>query len=310
MRILAFILFCGIIFLNATCERSLDLQIPEPKQKLVVIGNFSQTQDLKIQVSKSGFILDRDANNFLINANVRIFQEEKFIEKLTLVRPKNAIPFYSATRFRPLVGKKYEIRVNATGFDAVEGCSSIPQSVPLNQAALEYLAIHNLEDGNTKRFSFNLKLAFDDPAFQENYYHLKVYQQFEQFTVLRNDTVVVGNQRRELQFSPSLNDNFEIANYNGGVLLSDGGFDGQQRSFDLPLTVDVASDRELPGKILVELRSVSPEYFAFYASVSKQQSSPEFPLAEPVSIANNIENGIGVFAGYSSVVDSIPLITK
>ncbi|MEO0338437.1 MAG: DUF4249 family protein, partial [Bacteroidota bacterium] len=110
-----------------------------------------------------------------------------------------------------------------------------------------------------------------------------------------------------LRFNPANNDNFQVAHYEGGVLLEDTPFNGEIKTYTVPIDVEISPDSELPGKIIAELRTVSEEYFLFYSTVSRQVNAQELNFTEPVIIFNNIENGRGIFAGFSSSNRSIPI---
>ena len=61
------------------------------------------------------------------------------------------------------------------------------------------------------------------------------------------------------------------------------------------------------GKLFLELRSVTEEYYRYFAGLSRQKQSSDSPFSEPVIIYDNIDGGLGIFAGYNSSVDSLYL---
>ena len=306
MKRLALLLVGSLLMMATTCERPLELNFPEEAPSLVVISNFTSDQNLMVQVSLSRTILEAPGIEYLTGAQVNVFQGEQKLESLELVIPNDGAPFYQTKDFKPEIGVKYGIQVLVPGFEEVMAMSTIPEQIDLKQVEIQNLVIEKLTD-SIESYTFDLNVGFQDPGNQKNYYHLKLYQQFERFTVLRSDTIVTSSPIRELQFNSAINNNFQVAHYEGGILLEDTPFDGGSQSYSFPLQLNVAFQEELPGKIIAELRTVSEEYFLFYSSVSRQQQAPAAPLAEPVIIFNNIENGRGVFAGYAQSKASILL---
>lgn len=309
MRTLVIAILGGIICLGATCERPLDIRLPAQEPRLLVVSEFTTGAPLDVQVSRTTGVFEEDANNSILNAGVRLYSENQFLEELPLVFPEDLPPFYRSEVSRPIGNRDYTLEVTVPGFETIRATSRIPEAVSLDRAELQSLDIEDIPGENQKRYTFNLQLAFSDPGQIKNQYHLRIYQKFTRFSVLRNDTVVTGTPIRELQFSPGINDNFQISHYRGGVMLDDTAFDGESFILDIPLSIEVNAENELPGKIFAELRSVSEEYYRFNAAVSRQQSSPGFPLAEPITLYSNFEGASGVFAGYAQSLDSIPLIS-
>lgn len=306
MKRLALLLIGCMMMMATTCERPLELQFPETSPSLVVISNFTSDQDLMVQVSLSRTILASPGIEYLTGAQVNVFEGTRQLEQLELVIPNDGTPFYQSQEFRAEIGVEYGIQVLVPGFEEVIAMSSIPEQIDLERVNIENLVIEKRSD-SIEAYTLDLNVGFQDPGNQKNYYHLKLYQQFERFTVLRSDTIVTSSSIRELQFSAAINNNYQVAHYEGGVLLEDTPFDGSAQNYSFPLQVNVAFQEELPGKIIAELRTVSEEYFLFYSSVSRQQQAPAVPLAEPVIIFNNIENGRGVFAGYAQSRAAIEL---
>ena len=285
MRQLGILIFMSLIFMATTCERSLEIGFPEDQDQLVVIGNFTNNQNLQVQVSLTEDVLNSENIIRYVNtAQIRLFQGDQFIERLVRGEANGGAPFYTTQNFNPQTGVPYNIEILVNGFDPIMATSEIPESINIQSLEINNLVIEGFPSNNMDRYSFDLNVAINDPANESNFYHLKVFQQFEKFTILRNDTFVVETPIRELVFSPALNNNFQVAHYEGGILLEDTPFDGDVKQYSFPIQIEVAADEELPGKIIAELRTVSEEYYHFYTSVSRQQTSPGQPIAEPVII--------------------------
>ena len=92
----------------------------------------------------------------------------------------------------------------------------------------------------------------------------------------------------------------------GGVLFSDEKFNGLNFSGSFPMHFELEPSQEL-GKLIVELRSASDDYYFFQTSVTRQQG-PGVPVQGEVAVYNNIENGQGIFAGYNLSIDSVAVL--
>lgn len=294
------------MFMAVTCERPVDITFPNPNPELVVISNFTKDQDIRVQISLTRPLDEPLGIDYIINAQIKLIEDESFIQQLEFVQPEVGTPYFTSKNFLPAAGNTYSIEVNVPGFDQIIARSTIPFQTPIQHLEVKNIQT-NILDIDLKEYNFNLQLDFNDPAGEKNYYHLKIFQQFEKYALLGNDTIIDDTSIRELLFSSSQNNNFQVAHYEGGLLVEDIPFDGTRKQFNLPLSIQVATNEERPGKVIAELRTVSESYYLFYSSVSRQRLAPTSPIAEPILIYNNIENGNGVFSAYSQAIDSIPI---
>ncbi len=302
-RIFTFFLLT-LFSLALACERPIDLVIEEPAPQLVVISNFTADRNMQVRVSKTQSVLDTDPTPYILDADVRLFKEEEFIQRLLLVSEKENDPFYVTQGFKPEVEVPYTIKVDAPGFDPIEAMSKIPTKIDIQSLKVsDYLIEKNPEEEAQYRFS--VTIGFTDPQEENNYYHLNLYQQVYKFMLDGQDTIFGKSEFFPIQFSQIIDNNFILAYFDGGVLFEDAPFDGNIVAYTFPITFNLDARQEVPGKLLVELRSVSEEYYLYQRSLSQQQENPGAPFAEPVVLYNNIVNGQGIFAGYSTSLDSI-----
>lgn len=303
---LFYTLLLALLLMAVTCERPVEISFPQRGPELVLISTFSPDRALEAQVS-----LSRDLNaplgaEYLTNANIKLLEGKQFLQQLSLVRPPAAPPYYTSINFEPQLGATYTLQVDVTGYDRLLASTTLPNPTEIRNLSLSQLRTTSISD-SIKLYTFQLNLTFDDPPGEKNYYHLKIFQQLERFSVLNNDTIISEISTRELLFPSQQNNNFQVAHYDGGLLFEDLPFDGENKTINLPLSVQVLTNEELPGKILAELRTVSEAYYLFFSSVSRQRLAPTSPVAEPIIIFNHVENGNGVFASFSRRVDSVAI---
>jgi hypothetical protein len=295
------------------CEAPIDLEfdLAESSPQLVVVSNFAPDMAVHVYVSSLQPISpEGQTSTHLLDAQVEIYQGELFIEALELVEPKavNGIPFYTTNILQPQVNVEYTIRVSAPGFEPVTAMSRIPRPILLRSARLsDYVAEELVEEGKWV-VSFRLQLSFEDPSEERNFYHLSLFQQVVSIQAGEaGDTLRTGTRLKAIHFNPQDNTKHRVAHIGGGLLLSDEGFEQALVEYDIPLRIELQKGEEMLGQLFIELRTVSEEYYRYFAALSRQRQSFQSPFAEPVILFDNIDGGQGVFAGYNTVRDSLDL---
>ncbi len=306
MRQFFTLLMIATTFLSA-CERPVEIDLSEIEPKIAVISNFAPGKRLEVQVSKTQSPLNTNPPEYIRDAKVMLYRGTNLLETLAAVPPQGArAPYYVTREFKPQLGEIYTLRVEAPGLKAVRASSSIPTPAQIRALSISDITVQPLPEETA--FQYRVTLVFDDPAIVQNFYHLNFYQQIWNYRIEEGDTVITNNWLRRINFSRQNDNNSLIAYFDGGVLFNDDTFNGKTVVLSFVLETSIQPDRNLLGKMFAELRTVSKEYYLFHNSLSRQQTSPGGPLAEPVIIYNNIENGRGIFAGYSPTVDSVTIL--
>lgn len=297
----------GLMFIAATCEKPVDINIADPGPKLVLICNFTDDNFFKVQISKAQAALSSNvATEYIGNATVEIWQGNQLKVTLLQVNPPNGDPpYYTNNQFQPQVGVEYTIKAKVDGFPLVQAKNSIPAPVPILEQSVRDLKITTTTKPGENTYSYNVVMRFLDPIDQENYYHLNFYQKINNYKVVSGDTVITSTDVKTLALSPDASNNFQVASFNGGLLLEDKPFNGRGVSLTFPVSILIDTRQAMLGNLDIELRSVSKEYYLYFSSISRQQSNPNVPYAEPVILFNNIQNGQGIFAGFSKSKTSL-----
>ena len=83
------------------------------------------------------------------------------------------------------------------------------------------------------------------------------------------------------------------------VLLSDQFFDGETYKFKGRFAAYYGGGvtDSIPYNFVI--RSVTPEYYYWSKSYYLKSQTDDNPFAEPVSVYNNLENGLGIFGLFS-----------
>ncbi len=298
--------------LSMACEPQLPIDPEEVESRLVILSNFTDERELEVQITGSQPIIGVRETNFILDAQVTVYDTHKDslpLEYLSFVSRPSAIggPVYRSTQFRPKVGKIYLIEAEAPGFAPVSARSYIPLAVPIRGLKVDEFSTYPLEDGRA-RLDMLVHLKIKDQLDTANFYHLSLAQQFRSFDHIQGDTIEGEITRTlPLEFMNISKSEFVVRHYEDGLLMEDQPFDGREVVFDFSLTTNFDLAIELPSQLNVELRTVSEDYYLFHSTLSRQQQSGGTPLSEPVFLYENVQNGGGIFAGYSSALDSIKI---
>jgi len=302
-RLFEFCLFFTALFFSWACEAP-RLPFEEGAAKLVIFSEFNDDQVLQVQVSKSRSILnDNGRQEYVLDAVVDLYRGETLLETLEL---DDAVfpPIYTTRALVPEPNVVYTIQVEAPGFEPARAENYIPAGIRINELMVTDLRMHPEPGSQAVNYNYRIHIQFSDPPGEVNYYHLNFFQEVLPADDLGDSGMLSASRRIKASFSD--NQGTFIPSRNGGVLFSDDEFDGDEFSRTFPLSFQLQSSEKL-GQLLVELRAVSEAYYLFQTTVTRQQG-PGVPVQGEVSVFNNIENGQGIFAGYSSSLDSILVV--
>ncbi len=302
-------LLLALLGLSATCERPVDLPIDLPEPRLVVVSNFTLMRQLEVRVSRSQSILDAGVGEYLPDARVELYSAGLLLEQLELVIPPGGrIPPYYTTRNVALrEGVEYLIRVEVEGFEPVTAVSAIPPPVPISYFQVYNASLGPAQSPGAVLYDYSVRFNFQDPPNETNYYHLNFFQQVKEYINIEGDTIILRELLYPLVFSSANDNNVINAYFSGGILMQDNPF---RTGLNFHTSFEVEPEFELLGKVFVELRTVSEDYYLFHSSLSRQQEQPQGPLTEPVIVYDNVDNGHGIFAGYNTSTDSVSVVIR
>lgn len=179
---------------------------------------------------------------------------------------------------------EYRLEVSAPGYETVSSTLTVPKKANVINTDLERDVFVNKpswawdaeENGDKIRFTIN------DPAGEENIYHLQFLFEY-------------GDTNYSYTVNAYLDINEPGLEYdNGGYILSDQFFDGQQRSFEFEKWYYQGEQK--PNKVQIHVYAMTKSYSDFKSSLNKYWDAEYNPFAEPVILYSNIENGLGLFS--------------
>ncbi len=334
-------LFIMVIFLLLnSCVEEFELDEDMYKPVLIVNSHFSDNNQMKIFVFKAKNIFEirnseihklnyglKDSSfiplitdSQIADAQVKIIDLETHEEEtLTLLDSF----YYKTQNIYPQINKNYRIEVSTEGFEPVWAETKIQESGIIE--SINYLGYAFADEFNNERYL--LQVNVKDVENVGNFYEMIVYSKYyEENYYIYSDSgleysYVYATFISDNNIDPVLQ---EAINWRGrSYIFSDQQFANSNHSFNVfthkisvidPVTLE--SIVVEPDNYLVELRTVSEDYYNYQKQYRKHISNSDyingFQLETgfsnqyaPISLYSNIQNGYGIFSGYSFVRDSI-----
>lgn len=301
------IIWLLLLFAFFSCEEPLDI-VPNGKSRLVIYSNFSDQKELQVSVSKTRSFLTNAPVEYITNATVMVFSGAKLLEILDLVPADpltKSTPYYKSNRIIPVADEVYTIKVSAPGFETVTAKSSVPKAIPIE--SIEFTNTINNISGKESSLAFELGITISDPSVENNYYHLFFYQELIPFSISpEGDTLLGSVQLVAPYYTEAKKVDLPVISHfdKKSFLFKDFQFNGKKLVMSYTGTYFFNPSKFILGNFLVELRSVSEAYYLYHSTLTRQINSTH-PLSEGVVIYHNIENGEGIFAGFSSAFNVI-----
>jgi hypothetical protein len=272
-----------LIIIIVSCEVVVDVNIPLEAPKLTVNSFFTADSVWSADITLSRFILDDQPFEVVPDAEIIIYHNNVAVDTL-----QNHLSGRYIGKKKPETGKSYEIRVNHQRHGAVHAVSYAP--VPVIPDSIHANPKFEVESNETNTFT----LYFNDPP-AENFYQIQLWQQSYYLRYPERDTVYIFHTSHF-----TINDPV-VSRYHGnvGALFDDTLFNGRKKSIELK--TNTARFHPTTGYI-VYFRTVTKEFYEYMVRTSLQDVTSGDPLAQPVQVFSNIENGFGIFAGYNQAV--------
>lgn len=285
------IIFPFLLLLLFACELVVDIDVPFEQAQLTLNTYFSPDSLWNAYLSLNQHVLDDGPYRLVDNARIIIYEEDIPID--TLINKGNGI--YQSDTERPTAGKRYKITADATGYGSISAESYLPSPVQIANATFS-------EIENTIDQELRIKMEIKDPM-KKNYYQVLLEREREYYD-FHTETVRTTLDRMYLTSEdPAIqNENEEFDN---DITFNDLLFNGKEINFTFSASQYGGSGFASTTLIL---KTLSEDYYNYVNTSSLQKNTSGDPFAQPVNIYNNIQNGFGVFAGYSiaTFAKSIP----
>lgn len=295
----------AIILILFSCQKVIEIDYPPQETKLVVNCLFTPDSLFKARISKTSFTTD-SSDLSIKNATCEIWSNGQFLE--TLQHTQNG--FYVSENLYPEIEKNYTIKVKHQELGEVTGSSYVPDFPAFYELNFAYNDTYqdeedqaNFEEASYVEFIF----CFQDNPKEKNYYEIMMHerQNFEdeypgdwQPLWIKSDDPVILNEDL-LEYSPM------------PIPFSDSLINGQQynlrvvQNLNLDIndwydddTITLSLQHE---EIYYHFRCISKQFYNYRKSLTQQNGLYDyfFSITDPVQMTTNINNGYGVFAGYT-----------
>ncbi|MCB9503892.1 MAG: DUF4249 domain-containing protein [Deferribacteres bacterium] len=263
-----FILYSILI---SGCETIVDVDLPEYNPMLVVNCAFSPDYEWSVRVNHSIGVLDTSAIEPIKNATVEIASDDG--QRLLLSRNDNGY-YYNPALPYPEANKTYTVHVSAPGYTDVSASSAIPIATQIDSIRTRWLNYAGSKE-------LELTIYLTDPIDIDNYYQLSIlevyiYEGYGIYMDYDSDDLIFGNS--------------------GGTTFTDDLISGKSYGIKVGLEAWQVDS----GVLQINLLSASEDFYKYYTSYRQYEDTDENPFAEPVFVHSNIENGLGIFAGFNT----------
>lgn len=296
MKRFVFILFV-LSFL--ACEETINIEGTDSQKKVVInsIINPDSTWNVNLSYSKSIFV-DADFQ-FINHASVKVTSlntgQSFFL--------KNTSNGNYTRALNPTEGHSYEMEVTTVDGEIVTGRTYLPSVIKVDVMKKDAL------DADGKE-TIEIDIEIEDNPEEENFYVWEVVENI--YEVNTEDpgaeNHIAATLPLEFEVEDSKKEN--LKSLNSLLFLSDSEFDGTVYTTKLTLGNEIITKNgyentnpnpSVNPRFNLRIMAVSKDMFQYMRSYElyKQTDIKVTSLAQPVDIYSNIENGLGIFGGFS-----------
>lgn len=277
MRIIYFISAIIFIFGLSACERDVNISFPKDQSKLVIHSFISPDQDsIRVYVSRSNPFVNQTVGKTDPVNTATVFVNDVQLEKGN----RNGLYYAPSEKIQVKSGQTYTLKASAEGYASVTASTTVPKETPTK---LEISSFRNEPQGGKE---------FDITIFDE---HPNTYQYYAIYGFSEYTRVLLNGEKRTSRFQI----------YFPEPLLEDGNLINGQLTFKNLTQSIYQPDLFKDKKILVKFLNTDEGYFRYHKTI--KQSDSESPLGEPIINYSNVENGLGIFASYTTLSKTFPI---
>ena len=278
---LKILIFFVLISSLSSCQKVIDIELPETDPKIVVNSFFTDNSRIKVHLSKSIGILESTAPD-ITDASVVLREKGVIIDTMYLESG------YYYSHILAERNNKYTLEVTTPGIKSVFCEDIIPEKTVLQSCIYTDSVLFD-EYANPIN---ELKLDFQDvtgPSFYEIELEAKdVIQNYKIVTWFVHNSDPVITSTGLLDYNPRT------------LIFTDKMFEGKHCS----VTIYFANDPYPIYDLKISFRSVSESYYKYkekqFAYLYSLHQDIFNGMSEPINLYSNITGGYGIFAGYSS----------
>lgn len=278
----------GCSFLFLSCERAIPFPEIEAAPVLVVNAFFTPNTTWQVALSQSSPIDSMVNFTSILNGQVNIL-DLTANQIIRLTHQGNGI--YTAPTPSPKANHTYQLTASANGFTEVQATTPIPSifQVQLNKSqAATYQ--------NQANYLFDLSII-DNPM-EKNFYLIDVQY------ILETPTQILIEKARHFSFDPNTDNEAIAIDYQNlkRSYLPDENFNGQTYTTQIGASSPLLETRTNSDilKAIISIKSIDKIGYLYLKSIARFENVDSEIFTEPPGVFSKIENGFGVFAGYTA----------
>ena len=258
------------------------------QQKVIIDTIFSTDLPWSVEISKG--VSPTKQLSKLTRATVIIKDSSgNLIERL--LHSENGI-FISNTDTKPEIGKTYMLEVSPIGFETVSAGGSIPQVADVVIGEVTHFDL-----GEEQQIKLNLEIR--DTSEEVNFYIIKSY-------ILEKELGDISSN--EMVFLNVKIDNTEKSGNSSQVYLVDTNLNSDTIKTQISIHSPFAQGINFENfDLYLVIESVDESVYRFHKSLDLYNLTSELSSDERSGIFTNVNNGLGVFGGFSRRVKKINL---
>jgi hypothetical protein len=290
-----------LIVIISGCEKVIEPKdLPDQDPRIVLNSVLKNDSAIIAHISSSKSIISGKSYKMIENAACDVYEDDHFVEQL-----KHTGGGYYTGSVKPVTSKKYTLKVTATGYNGVEGSTSLGKNVVLNKAERFDTINHYLFEPSynfgTRQIYGSLKFIFRllDDITITNYY--SITPQFILYDSIGRDisepmtTYIYLNNTAP--YSSGITGGFSL-DFNDGTLVN-----GREIEVDVSIGLNLLKPPAYSVKsvgVKLVLSNISEDLYKYKSTLNEQSSTRASIFAEPVIVHNNVKNGMGIVGSMNS----------
>ncbi|MFN3852420.1 MAG: DUF4249 domain-containing protein [Spirosomataceae bacterium] len=283
-------LILSILFLLGCRQREIEFNLPYDGDKLIVYAIFSPNEPLSVKLTKTYPPVGQVIYIYIKDAEVLVYEDGKFLERLKYEKDDNYI---SETGYKPKVGSKYSLKVNAVGFPSVETNEEV---IPTKPNVTYFDFSQDIESAlNDWKKAKKLILKLKDEEEKQNFFLLNGYAYW-------------NNQKTGIStgFGISQPNEFILPCLNfyiGSAIINNDCFQNNSYTYERGYEIDrffMGYSTQRVQKMEFFVRQINKSYYDFCKTYYEEEDLLK-AFNSPNPRYSNIKGGYGIFSAYNEV---------
>jgi hypothetical protein len=307
------VFYIGIVlWLFSSCYTEIDLTNGNNDSGEVVSAFIANDSLVKVYLIKEIGVDEFSQRKYITDASIKLFEDDKEVEDLVLDYKmgegsgRDSIYFYTSVQTIARAGKRYRLEIKTSKGKLITCKTNIPYPVEILAVDTTFNYTINYDE-HSLDMEENFIIRFKDPE-EKNFYRISVLKR--SCFISGNDTICAREYRYNYfstldpifsYFGEDKENEFFSSARNNFLIFNDNHINGQEYEIKLSGSITLINGLRA-GELtqyIIELHSLTEEGFNYLKAVDLQSQSGGL-ITEPVLSYTNIDNGVGIFAGYSA----------